>query len=89
MAEKLAPEKSHSYIHNGQKVFDWDQTLEEVNIYIELPANIPKKLFHCKIDPKHVEVGIKGNPPYLNHELAFPMKIDCSFWTLGAYIYAK
>ncbi|XP_042011775.1 nudC domain-containing protein 2-like [Salvia splendens] len=82
MAEKLVPEKSHSYIHNGQKVFDWDQTLEEMNMYIELPANVPKKLFHCKIDSKHVEVGIKGNPPYLNHELAFPVKTDCSFWTL-------
>lgn len=47
-------------------MFDWDQTLEEVNMYIELPPNVPKKLFHCKIDSKHVEVGIKGNPPYLN-----------------------
>lgn len=50
----------------GQKVFDWDQTLEEVNMYITLPPNVPKKLFSCKIDSKHVEVGIKGNPPYLN-----------------------
>ncbi|KAH6756757.1 HSP20-like chaperones superfamily protein [Perilla frutescens var. hirtella] len=82
MAEKLAPEKSHSYIHNGQKVFDWDQTLEEVNMYIDLPPNVPKKLFSCKIDSKHVEVGIKGNPPYLNHDLTFPVKTDCSFWTL-------
>lgn len=50
----------------GQKVFDWDQTLEEVNMYITLPPNVPKKLFSCKIDSRHVEVGIKGNPPYLN-----------------------
>ncbi|KAG8372608.1 hypothetical protein BUALT_Bualt12G0084400 [Buddleja alternifolia] len=69
MAEKLAPEKSHTFIHNGQKVFDWDQTLEEVNMYITLPPNVPKKLFYCRIDSKHVELGIKGNPPYLNHDL--------------------
>ncbi|KAM1148615.1 hypothetical protein ACFX2B_028996 [Malus domestica] len=61
MAEKLAPEKRHSFVHNGQKVFEWDQTLEE---------------------SKHVEVGIKGNPPYLNHDLTCPVKTDCSFWTL-------
>lgn len=51
---------------SDQKVFEWDQTLEEVNIYINLPPNVPPKQFYCKIQPKHVEVGIKGNPPYLN-----------------------
>ncbi|KAF5188379.1 Hsp20-like chaperones superfamily protein [Thalictrum thalictroides] len=39
MAEKLAPEKRHSFIHGGQKVFEWDQTIDEVNIYITLPPN--------------------------------------------------
>ncbi|KAF3774580.1 NudC domain-containing protein 2 [Nymphaea thermarum] len=82
MAEKLAPEKRHSFMHAGQKVFEWDQTLEEVNIYITLPENVPKKLFYCNVLPNHLEVGIKGNPPYLNHDLAGPVKIDCSFWTL-------
>ena len=47
-------------------MFEWDQTLDEVNIYISLPPNVPTKLFYCKIQSKHVEVGIKGNPPYLN-----------------------
>ncbi|KAG5533509.1 hypothetical protein RHGRI_027628 [Rhododendron griersonianum] len=69
-------------LHSSQKVFEWDQTLEEVNIYITLPPNVPTKLFHCKIQPKHVEVGIKGNPPYLNHDLSSPVKTDCSFWTI-------
>ncbi|GKE60868.1 NudC domain-containing protein 2, partial [Tanacetum coccineum] len=68
MAEKLAPEKR-------QKVFEWDQTLYEVNMYITLPKEVPTKLFYCKILSKHVEVGIKGNPPYMN--------TDSSFWTIG------
>lgn len=109
MAEKLAPEKRHNFVHNGkrgkkkkekerifiknpifrilgflglwiefyliffffgifagQKVFEWDQTLDEVNIYIDLPPKVPKNLFHAKIQSQHLEVGIKGNPPYLN-----------------------
>ncbi|KAJ4774869.1 NudC domain-containing protein 2 [Rhynchospora pubera] len=82
MAEKLAPEKRHEFVHNGQKVFEWDQTLEEVNMYIDLPQTVPKKLFYCKIQSKHIEVGIKGNPPYLNHDLSSPVKTDSSFWTL-------
>ncbi|XVE79406.1 hypothetical protein DITRI_Ditri14bG0056000 [Diplodiscus trichospermus] len=116
MSEKLAPEKRHSFIHNGlsffplflhldvllfgvcdfkvyffvviffffsgEKVFEWDQTLEEVNIYINLPPNVHFKQFYCKIQSKHIEVGIKGNPPYLNHDLFSPVKTDSSFWTL-------
>nr|CAB3486785.1 unnamed protein product [Digitaria exilis] len=67
MAEKLAPEKRHAFVHNGQTVFEWDQTLEEVNMYIELPKGVPTKLFSCTIQAGHVEVGIRGNPPYLNN----------------------
>ncbi|PUZ74162.1 hypothetical protein GQ55_1G043400 [Panicum hallii var. hallii] len=66
MSEKLAPEKRHAFLHSGQKVFEWDQTLEEVNMYIELPKGVPTKLFRCTIQAGHVEVGIRGNPPYLN-----------------------
>ena len=51
---------------SGQTVFEWDQTLEEANVYISLPQNVPTKLFYCKIEPKHLEVGIKGSSPYLN-----------------------
>uniref|UniRef100_A0A0E0C5T2 CS domain-containing protein n=1 Tax=Oryza meridionalis TaxID=40149 RepID=A0A0E0C5T2_9ORYZ len=82
MAEKLGPEKRHAFVHNGQKVFEWDQTLEEVNMYIELPKGVPTKLFHCTIQATHVEVGIRGNPPYLNHDLTLPVKTDSSFWTI-------
>ncbi|XP_054819943.1 uncharacterized protein LOC129318956 isoform X2 [Prosopis cineraria] len=93
MAEKLAPEKRHNFVHNGSKVFEWDQTLDEVNMYINLPPNVSTKQFYCKIQSKHIEVGIKGNSPYLNglfvsfgmlsqHELTCPVKTDSSFWTL-------
>ncbi|KAG5238348.1 nudC domain-containing protein [Salix suchowensis] len=82
MAEKLDPEKRHSFVREGKTVFEWDQTLEEVNIYIKLPANVHSKQFYCKIQSKHVEVGIKGNPPYLNHDLTCAVKTDSSFWTL-------
>ncbi|KAH9701698.1 CS domain-containing protein [Citrus sinensis] len=82
MAEKLAPEKRHRFLHNGQTVFEWDQTLDEINIYINLPPNVHSKQFYCKIQSKHIELGIKGNPPYLNHELTCPVKTDSSFWTL-------
>ncbi|KAK1272058.1 hypothetical protein QJS04_geneDACA007526 [Acorus gramineus] len=64
MTEKLGPDKRHSFFHGGQteqKVFEWDQTLEEVDIYITLPTGVPSKLFFCNIRSTHVQVGIKGN----------------------------
>ncbi|KAF5959656.1 hypothetical protein HYC85_000865 [Camellia sinensis] len=85
MAEKLAPEKRHGFFHGGQKVFEWDQTLEEVNMYVTLPPNVPKKLFYSKIQSKHVEVGIKGNPPYLNNSsciVKLEVLVNYSSWVL-------
>jgi len=59
--------QTNSFFFNlGQKVFEWDQTLDEVNIYINLPPNVHSKLFYCTIQSKHIELGIKGNPPFLN-----------------------
>ncbi|KAI3689391.1 hypothetical protein L2E82_47347 [Cichorium intybus] len=31
-----------------------------------LRKGVPTKLIYCKIQSKHVKVGIKGNPPYMN-----------------------
>jgi len=50
----------------GDLIYEWDQQLEEVNIYIPLPESLPTKLLYCTIKPKHLELGVKGNPPYLN-----------------------
>ncbi|KAG6550638.1 hypothetical protein Mapa_007735 [Marchantia paleacea] len=82
MTEKLAPDKRHKFVHNQQTVYEWDQTLDEVNIYIPLPPNVPSRMLYCTIKPQHLELGIKGNPPYLNHDLAGPVKLDGSFWTI-------
>ncbi|MQL75180.1 hypothetical protein Taro_007555 [Colocasia esculenta] len=92
MADRLAPEKRHSFVHGGKKVFEWDQTLEEVNMYIPLPpGNLPSKLFYCNVQAHHIVVGIHGSDrPYLDvlltpslpHDLAAPVKTDSSFWTL-------
>jgi hypothetical protein len=66
----------------GETIYEWDQTLEEVNLYISLPDTLPSRLLYCTIKPQHVELGVKGNPPYLNHDLGGPVKVDSSFWTI-------
>ena len=54
-----------------------------MNIYIDLPPGIGAKQLEVKIAPSHLTVGIKGNPPYLDKDLAGAVKTSESFWTIG------
>jgi hypothetical protein len=54
---------------SGQKIYEWDQNLDEVNVYIDLAAGVKAKQLTCDILPNHLRVGIKGNPPYLDVRL--------------------
>ena len=66
MTDKLAPSKKHAFVHQGQKVYEWDQTLSEVNIYIELPRGVSAKQLYVEISTRHIKIGIKPQPPYLD-----------------------
>lgn len=71
-------------------MFEWDQTLDEVNLYIDRPPNVHAKQFYCKVQSKHVELGIKGNPPYLNVCLSFPFAFGSCFvkwFCVGSLMY--
>lgn len=66
MSDKLAPSQRHKFLHQGQTIYEWDQTLSEVNLYIELPPGVGAKLLFVDIDATHLRVGINNNPPYLD-----------------------
>lgn len=61
----------------GDLIYEWDQQLEEVNMYIPLPERLPTKLLYCTIKPKHLELGIKGNPPFLNVRVRSDLLLLC------------
>jgi hypothetical protein len=51
----------------GQMIYEWEQSLDEVNIYIKPPPGITAAMLEIEIKATHVMVGIKGNPErYLN-----------------------
>lgn len=50
----------------GRTVYEWEQSLEEVNLYIETPTGLRADNIDCKITPKHLRLGIKGNPPFID-----------------------
>lgn len=65
-AEALAPSQRHTYTHNGRVIYEWDQTLTEVNLYIQVPEGVRAKNLAIDIKAGHLTVGIKGNPPYID-----------------------
>jgi len=82
MTDKLAPSERHVFQHDGRKVYEWDQTLSEVNLYIETPPGVRAKELFCDITKQHVKFGVKGNPPFLDLDLAGPVKVSDCIWTL-------
>ena len=66
MSERLAPSERHQFLHNGEVVYEWDQSLSEVNLYIAVPEGVRAKQLYVDISNGHIRVGIAPNPPYLD-----------------------
>ena len=55
----------HQFRHQDQLVYEWEQTLDDLNIFIIVPKGIKAKQLYVDITVKHLKVGIVPNPPYL------------------------
>ena len=66
MSEKLAPDKRHQYTYQGRVVYEWNQTLEEVNLFVVVPPGVKASQLSVSITASKLEIGLKGNPPYLD-----------------------
>jgi hypothetical protein len=62
--EKFAAVR-HAVRHEGRVVYEWDQTLEEVNTYVPAPPGAPASAIDCVFGGTRLRLGIKGNPPYV------------------------
>eukprot|EP00878_Enallax_costatus_P007672 GHUV01008032.1.p1 GENE.GHUV01008032.1~~GHUV01008032.1.p1 ORF type:complete len:161 (+),score=40.95 GHUV01008032.1:319-801(+) len=82
MAERLAPSQKHQYTHEGRLIYEWDQTLTEVNMYIPVPPDMKAKEIFCDTTKQHLKFGRKGNPPFLDMDLYMPVKVSDCIWTL-------
>lgn len=66
MAERLAQRAAHRFVHNGRTIYEWDQSLGEVNIYVPVPPDMAAKEIFCDITKQHLKFGRTGNPPFLD-----------------------
>lgn len=71
----------HAFTHNGNTVYEWEQDLEEVNVWIKPPPGVTTQHLDIKISHGHVRVGIKGNPPFLDEDTGGEIVLAESFWS--------
>lgn len=55
----------HNFKHLDRVIYEWDQTLTEVNVYIQVPTGVTAKQLSVEIAPTSLKVGLKSNPPYV------------------------
>lgn len=75
-------EGRQKFVHAGRTVYEWEQSLEEVNIYIQPPPGVKARMIDCTITPTHLKLGIKGNPPFLDEDFALTVLKDESYWMM-------
>jgi len=80
MDEKFKLERC-SFTHNGRTIYEWEQTLDDVHLYITPPSGVSAKMIDCKITASKLALGLKGSPPYLENDFFANVKSKDSFWT--------
>lgn len=71
------------FIHQGQTIYEWEQTLEDVTLYIQPPKGVKAAMIQCTITPTHLTLGLKGAPhPFIDEDTAGSVKAAESFWTM-------
>lgn len=56
-----------SSLFADQVIYEWEQSLEELNVYIRPPPGITASMILCEITANHVTLGLRGtNDKFLN-----------------------
>ncbi len=50
-----------TYFTIGQLIYEWEQSLEEVNIFIRPPTGVTAGHLLCNITANHLTLGMKGS----------------------------
>lgn len=67
----------------GQKVYEWEQSLEEVTVYVDAPPGVTASVLEVNILPGRLQVGMRGTDRYFIDEATFDkVKPDESSWYL-------
>ena len=79
---KKSKEGRIKFEHEGRTIYEWEQSMSEVNIYILPPPGVSSKMFDISISHRHLKVGLKGAPPFIDEDTGGAVIPDDSLWTL-------
>ena len=78
MKQNLNYENRYIFEIDGKKIYEWEQSLEDVTVYIDVPPGKDKASeFDIKIQASNLRVGLKGHDRYFIDEDTFE-KVDTS-----------
>lgn len=66
-------------------MYEWSQTLEDINLFLKPPPGVRAKDLEVTISTDRFSIGLKGNAPFLDEELASTINEDESLWTMGMF----
>ncbi|VWU52159.1 CS domain protein, putative [Hepatocystis sp. ex Piliocolobus tephrosceles] len=73
--------KRHKYVNNGVVIYEWEQSIDEINIYINMNSKtIEKNDLDIEIKSKRVRIGLKNMKSFLEGELFSIIDESCSYW---------
>ncbi|TDH68450.1 hypothetical protein CCR75_005834 [Bremia lactucae] len=71
--------------HDGRIVYEWEQSMQEVNIFIRPPPGVTAQQIQCVIKTNHVTLGLQGvTDKFFNHDLASSVVVAESYWMLDS-----
>jgi hypothetical protein len=72
--------KRLSYTHGGKVIYEWEQTLDEINIYVKPPPGVTAKMLSCEITSKSLTLGLASNEPFLSEKFEAYVNSNESTW---------
>jgi hypothetical protein len=68
-AALAAPARHAVTLPDGRPIYEWSQSLADVDVYLPAPPGAPGSAFDVSIGADRLRLGLKGNPPYLDVRL--------------------
>ncbi|KAL3494885.1 HSP20-like chaperone [Aspergillus germanicus] len=62
--------------------YKWTQTISDVDVTIPVPGNIKGRDLDVVLTKTKIKVAIRGQEAFIEGDLAHPIKVDDSSWTL-------
>ncbi|KAL8435209.1 hypothetical protein ACSSS7_002630 [Eimeria intestinalis] len=67
---------------DGRLVYEWEQDLTDVHMFLHPPPQTRAKEIAVRICPNKLCVGLVGKPPLFDEELSSTVDTSASFWML-------